>query len=74
MSNAPHEPTGPHGSTDTGPDYTGMPGWVKWLVIVAVVLGVVLLVALLVGGDHGPGRHTSQGPSTDTVFGPTARR
>ena len=74
MSNAPQEPTDSHASTDEGPDYTGMPGWVKWLVITAVVLGVVLLVALLVGGDHGPGRHTFQGPSTDTVAGPTALR
>lgn len=42
----------------------GTPRWVK--VIVAVVIVVVLLavVAVLtgIGGEHGPGRHTSAGP------------
>jgi hypothetical protein len=39
---------------------TGVPRWVKVFLLVAVaiaVLGVVLM--LLVGGDHGPGRHQS---------------
>ena len=42
-----------------------MPVEVKWFVIAAVVLAVLLLVAKLVGGaEHGPGRHMSQAPST----------
>ena len=46
-----------------------MPGWVEWFVIAAVVLAVLLLVAKLVGGgEHGPGRHKSQAPATETVF------
>jgi hypothetical protein len=68
MSTAPQEPTGPQASTDAGPEYTGMPGWVKWFLIAAVVLGFVLLVATLVGGNHGPARHMSQAPSTETVL------
>ena len=75
MSTAPQVPTGPKASTDAGREYTGMPGWVKWFVIAAVVLAVVLLVAKLVGGgEHGSGRHMSQAPSTETVFASAIHR
>ncbi|QIK74058.1 MULTISPECIES: hypothetical protein [Nocardioides] len=48
------------------PAYTGMPGWVKWFVVGAVVLVIVLLAGLLLGsGEHGPGRHMSHGLSPD---------
>lgn len=39
--------------------FTGMPVWVKWFIVAAAIAVVVLLVALLVGGNHGPGRHMS---------------
>ena len=50
---------------DTGADQapgstTGVPRWVKVFVLVAVataLLGVVVM--LLAGGEHGPGRHQS---------------
>jgi len=34
-----------------------MPAWVKAFLAVALVLALVLLVSLVSGGDHGPGRH-----------------
>ena len=39
---------------------TGVPRWVKVFVLVAVAIAVLGVVAmLLVGGEHGPGRHQS---------------
>ena len=57
MSNAAPDETEPDSGTE--PTYTGMPTWVKWFVVAAFVLAVVVVVALLVGGEHGPGRHMS---------------
>jgi hypothetical protein len=37
---------------------TGMPRWVKVLGIIAVVLLLLLGIMMLIGGEHGPGRHT----------------
>jgi hypothetical protein len=36
---------------------SGMPRWVKVSAVVAAVLVALVVVMLLVGGDHGPGRH-----------------
>jgi hypothetical protein len=36
---------------------TGTPRWVKVSVIVVLVLILMVVAVLLVGGDHGPGRH-----------------
>jgi hypothetical protein len=37
---------------------TGVPRWVKVFVLVAVAIAVLgVVVMLLVGGGHGPGRH-----------------
>jgi hypothetical protein len=36
---------------------SGTPRWVKVAGIIALVVLVMLLVALLSGGKHGPGRH-----------------
>ena len=33
------------------------PRWVKTAVIIGLVLVVLVVVLLLVGGEHGPGRH-----------------
>lgn len=35
----------------------GMPRWVKVSAIVVVAVMVLMVVLMLVGGDHGPGRH-----------------
>jgi hypothetical protein len=35
----------------------GTPRWVKVAGVIALVVLVMLLVALLTGGKHGPGRH-----------------
>ena len=51
----------------------GMPSWVKVFLLVSaaiVVLGVVVM--LLVGGDHGPGRHQSAPPATGQAGETTA--
>lgn len=48
---------------DTAADEQGIPRWVKGFVIVGVVV-LLVAVVLLVGGDHGPGRHElGAGPS-----------
>ena len=39
----------------------GMPGWVKVFAVIGVVVIVVIVLALLVGGNHGPGRHFGAG-------------
>ena len=52
MSNPSSNPSGK-------PDYAPMPAWVKWLSIALVALLLVAVVALLAGGEHGPGRHMS---------------
>jgi len=40
---------------------TGTPRWVKVFGIIALIVVLLLAIVLLtgVGGDHGPGRHTS---------------
>lgn len=52
------------GADGSGPP--GMPRWVKIAGIVVLALVLLLLVLRLtgVGGDHGPGRHLSQGGGT----------
>ncbi|MFP5283253.1 MAG: hypothetical protein ACLGIF_07365 [Actinomycetes bacterium] len=41
----------------------GMPRWVKGFIVVAVgVVIVLVLAALLTGGQHSPGRHSGAGP------------
>lgn len=40
-----------------GKQTSGMPRWVKVSAIVVAALLVLMVVLMLVGGDHGPGRH-----------------
>lgn len=48
------------------PAYAGMPNWEKWFVVGAVALVLVLIAGLLLGrGEHGLGRHMSQGLAPD---------
>jgi len=50
---------------ESGP---GVPRWVKVSGIIAAVLALlVVAVMLLVGGEHGPGRHLSAGHSAVVV-------
>lgn len=45
------------------PPLTGMPPWVKGLLIAALAAALLVVAAmLLLGGEHGPGRHTSTTP------------
>jgi hypothetical protein len=47
--------------TPAGDSSAGMPRWVKVTLIVAGILVVLVLVVLLSGGEHGPGRHMGSG-------------
>ena len=46
------------GSAERGPT-AGPPRWVKISGIIALALVLLLLIVLLAGGNHGPGRHQS---------------
>jgi hypothetical protein len=51
-----------------GSSTTGMPRWVKVFLIVAVALAVLAVVVMLVvGGEHGPGRHQSMITTLDAA-------
>ena len=64
----------PYPDTGVEPDRgstTGTPRWVKVFGIIALVAVVLFLVVMLIGGgEHGPGRHMSAGGS-DTTGGHT---
>ena len=57
------------------PASDGMPTWVKVFAAVAVVAAAVVLIALVSGSGHGPGRHTQHGagevalPAASTLHG-----
>ena len=56
------------GNSQEGSSTTGMPRWVKVFLIVAVALAVLAVVVMLVvGGEHGPGRHQSMITSLDAA-------
>jgi hypothetical protein len=46
------------GSADRGPT-AGPPRWVRVSGIIALALVLLVLIVLLAGGNHGPGRHQS---------------
>jgi hypothetical protein len=53
-------PTPEAGTTDVGPGRgptTGMPRWVKVFLVVALAVVVMLVIVLLIGGEHGPRLH-----------------
>lgn len=50
----------PSGTDDIpSPDLTltGMPTWVKVFVVLGALLAVFVIVQVITGGEHGPGRH-----------------
>jgi hypothetical protein len=69
-------PSDPQSRPDTGNDtargeHPGLPGWVKVSGIVVAILVMALIVIMLIaGGDHGPGRHaTGNQPAEQTGRG-----
>lgn len=48
-----------HSTPDDQSDLTPMPVWVKWFLLVAALVVLVLLVAKLTGVEHGPGLHSA---------------
>jgi hypothetical protein len=69
-------PTGPDAGDETGVvadggSTTGTPRWVKVFGIIALVVFVLFVVVVLVGGgEHGPGRHTPRAGSNTTSDAP----
>ena len=43
------------------PSYPGAPRWVKVFGIIVIVLILLVVARVLIGGEHGPGRHTPSG-------------
>ena len=72
MSTAPDADPTP--DRPAGDGYTGLPAWVKWtLIAILAVIVLLVLAQLVVGGDHGPGRHVSAPSPSAAVpapFGP----
>ena len=44
-----------------------MPRWVKPFIAAVVILVVLFLVSMLLGVEHGPGRHATSGGSVAAV-------
>jgi hypothetical protein len=64
MTDQDPDPRGAAGARDRSD--TGTPRWVKVFGLIALIVVVLFVVVLLVrGGDHGPGRH-SPGGGPDT--------
>ena len=53
----PDDHRDPDGVPPGGDGYPGMPGWMKAAAVAGALAAAAVLVALLAGGDHGPGRH-----------------
>ncbi len=53
----------PESETGNEPDAAGPPGVPRWVMVSGLVVAVLVLalvaIMLIVGGDHGPGRHAS---------------
>ena len=43
------------------PPYPGTPRWVKVVGIILIVVVVLVVAMMLIGGKHGPARHTASG-------------
>jgi hypothetical protein len=52
-------PSSPEGAASADRERAGAPRWVKVSGIIALAIVLLLLIVLLAGGDHGPGRHLS---------------
>ena len=62
---------------DADDTYSQPPGLPRWVKVTAIVVGVLVLLFLVlqltgVAGQHGPGRHLSDGPAPAAVVGATA--
>ena len=64
----PRHPTPAQGPAQSeGERPPSMPRWGKLTGLVVLVLLVVLIIATILSGNHGPGRHTSApAPTTST--------
>ena len=56
------------GNSQDGSSTTGMPRWVKvFLIVAAALAALAVVVMLVVGGEHGPGRHQSMITTLDAA-------
>jgi hypothetical protein len=46
---------------------TAMPLWFKIGLVIAIVAALTVVVLLIVGGGHGPGRHSGAGTDTSSA-------
>nr|MBA2601249.1 hypothetical protein [Actinomycetota bacterium] len=59
MADEPVQPENGERHVSPGDGPVGTPRWVKISGIVAAIVIALIVVVLLFGGDHGPGRHTA---------------
>ena len=70
MYRKPMTPAEPDHRRDAGPAPGGpppMPRWVKAFIAAVLILVVLFLVSMLLGVEHGPGRHATGGGSVAAV-------
>jgi hypothetical protein len=49
------------------PPYPGIPRWVKVFGIIFMVVVLLVVARILIGGEHGPGRHAPSGDAGGQV-------
>ena len=52
-------PSSPERDASADRERAGAPRWVKVSGVIALAIVLLLLIVLLAGGEHGPGRHLS---------------
>ena len=52
------DPNAPQTSPSARSGPPGIPRWVKVSGLIAALIVLVVVALMLIGGDHGPGRHT----------------
>jgi hypothetical protein len=50
------------------PPYPGTPRWVKVFGTILIVVVLLIVAIIFIGGEHGPGRHTSSGDAGGQVL------
>ncbi|WP_019482601.1 hypothetical protein [Arthrobacter sp. TB 23] len=59
----------PKGLNPAAQERSGVPRWVKIFALTALAVVVILVVVMFLGGEHGPGMHSSRGSSQQATPG-----